>query len=37
MTATSPTAAPEARAPGAVGATKPRSMFARGLEVFVEN
>jgi peptide/nickel transport system permease protein len=37
MTATSPAAAPEARAPGAVGATKPRSMFARGLEVFVEN
>ena len=39
MTATSPTAAPapEAQAPGALPATKPRSLFARGLEVFVEN
>jgi len=37
MAATSQTATPEAQAPGALPATKPRSMFARGLEVFVEN
>jgi peptide/nickel transport system permease protein len=37
MTATTPTATPEARAPGALPASKPRSMFARGLEVFLEN
>lgn len=37
MTATSQTATPEAQAPGALPASKPRSMFVRGLEVFLEN
>jgi len=37
MTATSQTATPEAHAPGALPASKPRSMFMRGLEVFLEN
>jgi peptide/nickel transport system permease protein len=37
MTADSQTATPEAQAPGALPASKPRSMFARGLEVFIEN
>jgi peptide/nickel transport system permease protein len=37
MTATSQTATPEAQAPGALPASKPRSMFMRGLEVFLEN
>jgi peptide/nickel transport system permease protein len=40
MTATSPAApgaAPPAPAPGALPASKPRGMFARGLEVFLEN
>jgi peptide/nickel transport system permease protein len=37
MTATSQTATPEARAPGVLPASKPRSMFMRGLEVFLEN
>ena len=35
MTAT--TATPEAQAPGVLPASKPRSMFKRGLEVFLEN
>jgi peptide/nickel transport system permease protein len=37
MTATTATPAPEAQAPGALPAAKPRSMFMRGLEVFLEN
>ncbi len=37
MTAASQTATPEAQAPGALPAAKPRSMFMRGLEVFIEN
>ncbi len=37
MTAASQTATPEAQAPGALPAAKPRSMFRRGLEVFIEN
>ena len=37
MTATTATPVPEAQAPGALPASKPRSMFVRGLEVFVEN
>jgi peptide/nickel transport system permease protein len=37
MTATTPTATPEAQAPGTLPASKPRSMFVRGLEVFLEN
>src|SRR5215467_8742046 len=37
MAATSQTATPEAQAPGALPASKPRSMFVRGIEVFVEN
>ncbi len=37
MTAASPTATPEAQAPGALPASKPRSLFLRGLEVFIEN
>ncbi len=37
MTAASQTATPEAQAPGALPASKPRSMFMRGLEVFLDN
>jgi peptide/nickel transport system permease protein len=37
MTATTATPAPQAQAPGALPAAKPRSMFLRGLEVFLEN
>jgi peptide/nickel transport system permease protein len=37
MTAATTTPAPEAQAPGALPASKPRSLFARGLEVFIEN
>jgi peptide/nickel transport system permease protein len=37
MTATTATPAPQAQAPGALPAAKPRSMFVRGLEVFLEN
>jgi len=34
---TTTTATPEAQAPGVLPASKPRSMFKRGLEVFLEN
>jgi peptide/nickel transport system permease protein len=37
VTATTATPAPEAQAPGALPAAKPRGMFVRGLEVFIEN
>jgi peptide/nickel transport system permease protein len=37
MTATAPTAPGAPAPPGALPASKPRSMFARGLEVFLEN
>jgi peptide/nickel transport system permease protein len=37
MAATTQAAAPGAQAPGALPASKPRSMFLRGLEVFLEN
>jgi peptide/nickel transport system permease protein len=37
MTATTATPAPQAQAPGALPASKPRGMFVRGLEVFLEN
>ena len=34
---TTTTTTPEAQAPGVLPASKPRSMFQRGLEVFLEN
>src|SRR6185437_11700628 len=37
MTAATTVPTPEAQTPGALPASKPRSMFARGLEVFIEN
>src|SRR5215469_9327011 len=37
MTTTSQVTPGEAEAPGALPASKPRSLFIRGLEVFVEN